>query len=165
MTIRAAKFADTPAIEAIIRRTHARSKYAHRSGVNDKALNAAVLGMIAGQAQSGPQATHVTVCEQKGQVVGFMASTLARIYSVGDKLCASDVFLINEGNSVGDTSKMIDRYIEWASANPKVIEIGLSWSDTIHGQSSVARHFVRKGFTVSGETYTLRLDAQQAEAA
>lgn len=159
--IRPAKFADTPVIAQLLRSTHAKSKYAHRMGLNEKALEAIIVAMIAGHGQSGPQASHIMVCEKDGVVVGFMAGVLNRVYNIGDKLVSNDVFLINEGCSVGDTLKLIDDYIEWASSNPKVIEIGLSWSDAVQGGEVLSKLFKRKGFSVCGEQYERRMDAEQ----
>jgi hypothetical protein len=163
--IRPAKFADTPAIERLLRSTQEKSKYAGRCAVNDKALNDLVMAMIAGQNQRGPQATYVTVCEHDGEVVGFMSGVLNRVYNIGDKLVASDVFLVNEGSSMADTLKMIDGYIDWAKANPKVIEIGLSWSDAVGGGQTLAKLYKRKGFEVVGEQFEMRMDVPQARAA
>ena len=163
--IRPAKFADIPALEKILHATHARSKYAGRSGINQKALEQMLTGLVAGQNQNGPSATFMVVSEKQGKVVGFMAASLGRIYNIGEKLCASDLFLISETSNRADTNKMIDAYIEWASANPKVIEIGLSWSDTISKGELAKNLYMRRGFTLSGETYTLRRDVALRRAA
>jgi hypothetical protein len=163
--IRPAKFIDIPALEKILHSTHARSKYAGRTGINQKALEQLLTGLVAGQNQNGPGATFMVVSEQGGEIVGFMAASLNRIYSIGEKLCASDIFLISEASNRADTNKMIDAYIEWASANPKVIEIGLSWSDTVSRGELAKNFYTRRGFTLSGETYTLKRDIAMRKAA
>ena len=163
--IREAKFTDTPAIAKLMRAAHMKGKYAERSGINEKALDGLIVAMIAGHGQSGPQASHVMVIEKGGEVVGFMAGVLNRVYNIGDKLVASDVFLVNEGNSIGDTLKLIDDYVQWATSNPKVIEVGLSWTNANAGGDVLAKLYKRKGFTLVGEQYELRADVSQEVAA
>lgn len=155
--IRPAKFADAPALERLIRSQHAQSKYAHRCGINDKALSQLVLGLVAGMTQNGPQATHLSVSVEDGKVVGFIAGTLSRIYNIGDKLAASDLFLVNEGRATASL-KLVDGYIAWARANPKVLEIGLSWTDALPGAERIAALAARKGFTRTGEIFAMQLD-------
>ena len=101
--IREAKFADTPGHRAVLRRVHAKSKYAATTMLNDKALNNMVMGIIAGQNQHGPEATFVRVVEHQGKVQGFMAASLNRIYGICDKLTASDTFIISESRRASDT--------------------------------------------------------------
>lgn len=158
--IRAAKFADIPALGKIIHETHQRSKYARRTGINEKALEQLLTGLVAGQNQNGPAATFIMVSECEGKISGFMAASLTRIYNIGDKLGASDIFLISQSDNRVDTNNLIDAYIEWASSNPKVIEIGLSWSDTVPKGELAKNLYTRRGFRVSGESYTLRRDAE-----
>jgi hypothetical protein len=153
--IRKATFSDIPAIERLLRRVHAKSKYAALTPLNDKALNQTVMAMIAGQNQNGPQATHVSVVEHQGKVQGFMAASLNRIYGICDKLVASDTFIISESRRASDTVGMIDAYIAWAMANPKVIDIILTWSDAVPGGQKMAKLYSRKGFRQVGEFYQM----------
>lgn len=162
--IRPAKFVDAPALMGLLRGLYARSKYAGRVEICEKALENTVLGLIGGMNQPGPSGTHVSVSEEDGKVVGFIAGALSRVYGIGDKLGASDVFLVNEGRATGAVG-LIDAYIAWASANPKVIEIGLSWADTLPDASRVAAIYERKGFYLAGELYVLPLDAKPQEIA
>lgn len=162
--IRPAKFIDAPAIEALIRSTHEKSKYAGRCGISTKALEQLVMGLIAGMNQNGPQGTHVAVNVEDGKVVGFVAGTLSRLYNIGDRLGASDVFLINEGRMAASL-QLIDSYIAWARANPKVLEIGLSWSDTIPGAERLVAVAARKGFVRNGESFVMALDAAERKVA
>jgi hypothetical protein len=162
--IRVAKFSDTPHIMRLLRNVHAKSKYAKITALNDKALEQTVMSMIAGQNQQGPQASHVTICEHDGQVVGFMASSLNRVYNICDKLVASDTFLVNESKRAVDTAQMIDAYIEWASSNPKVVEIALTWSDAVAGSHRLGALFRRRGYRRVGEQYEVRMAVPQAKA-
>jgi|GEM_PF-5747377 len=162
--IRPARFTDQPAIEGLIRSQHASSKYAGRVGIAGKALEALVLGMIAQAGQNGPQGSHVAVAVRDGKVTGFVAGVLDRVYHVGDRLTANDLFLVNQG-TLADTLGLVDSYVGWARANPRVIEIMLSWSDALPGAEGIAALARRKGFVKSGEMFEMRLDESAGEKA
>lgn len=156
--IRPARFMDAPAIERLIRSQHERSKYATRTSISDKALSATVMAMLGQQGQPGPHGTYVAVAVEEGKVVGFIAGVLGRIYGVGRHLVAVDEFIVNEGRA-SHSLAMIDGFIEWAKANPKVIEISMSWSDALPGAERMAAVYQRKGFARTGEVFEMRLDA------
>jgi hypothetical protein len=163
--IRKATFEDAPALMALIRTQHARSKYAERCRIAEPALQHLVTSMIAQQGQIGPQGSLVLVAEQDGKVVAFIAGVLDRLYGIGAKLRASDLFFVNEDGSVGDTLKLIDGYIAWARAIRAVLEISLSWVDTLPGAERAAGLFAHKGFTKTGEVWEIATDAVQEAAA
>lgn len=162
--IRAARFMDAPAIERLIRSQHERSKYATRTQISDKALSSLVMAMLGQQGQNGPHGTYVAVAVEDGKVVGFIAGVVHRVYGVGKHLVATDEFIVNEGRSTNSFA-LIDGFIEWAKANPKVIEIMVSWTNALPGAERVSSLFERKGFTKSGELFCLNTDAEKAKAA
>lgn len=145
---------------ALIRAQHARSKYADRCRIAEPALQHLVTAMIAQQGQIGPQGSCVLVAEYGGEPVAFIAGILDRVYQIGSKLTAQDLFFINEKGGVGDTLRLLDGYIAWARAIRAVLEIVVSWSDTLPGAEAVAKLYARKGFTKSGEIFEIRTDAQ-----
>lgn len=162
--IRPAKPTDAKAIEGLIRRQHAASKYAGRVEISDKALEHLILATFASMGQHGPQAGLCCVAVRDGKVVGFIIGVLDRVYHIGKKLTANDLFFVNEGG-VGDTLGLIDAYVLWATNNPSVIEIMLSWSDTLPGAEGVAALARRKGFVKVGEMFEKRLDIMAEEGA
>lgn len=125
--------------------------------VNTKALEQLLLGCVAGQNGKGLAATFLDVAERDGKIVAFLAGSCSRVYNIGEELVTSDLFLINEGGHAADTLALVDSYIAWAKSQPKVIEIGLSWSDAAGG-AGIAAVFKRKGFKKVGEQWELRLD-------
>lgn len=164
--IRSATFADAPALMALIRAQHARSKYAGRCRIAEPALEHLVTSMIAQQNQIGPQGSCVFVADKDGQPVAFIAGVLDRVYCIGAKLKAQDLFFVNEGGTVGDTLRLLDAYIAWARSIRAVLEISVSWTDTLPGAERVAQLYGRKGFRKSGEVFEIAKDeAQQEEAA
>lgn len=164
--IRDAKFRDIPEIVAMLHEMYAESKFRGRVEISDKAAEALLTSAIAGQKQSGPQASYVVVAEHDGALTGFMIGVLDRVYHIGTKLAANDLFLhVRASGKASDVVKLIDGYIAWASGNRKVIQIGLSWTDTIAGAEKIGALYARKGFVRSGEIWERRLDepAQEAE--
>lgn len=163
---RPAAFADVPRLVELFHEMHAASKYAGRSALSEKAVNNMLMGMIAQQNQRGPQGTYFHVALQDGVIVGFMVGLLDRIKHVLNKLVAGDAYLyVRPGSSPTHVLKLIDGYIDWARGNPKVLEIKLSWDDTLPRAKEVARIYKRKGFDLVGEIYEMRVDAEVAEAA
>lgn len=164
--IRAATHLDAPEIETMIRELHQASKYAGRADVSDKALGSLVINMLAMQGQNGPQASMVVVAEEKGRIVGFMAGTLDRLYFMLNKLVAQDLFLyVRPRNGVRHSLELIDAYVEWASANPKVLEIKLSWNDALPRAAVMSTVYRRKGFDLVGEIFERRCDIVEEAAA
>lgn len=164
--IRDAKFQDVPELLAMLREMQAASKYAGRVEVVDKVAEALLMGLIAGQRQTGPQASFCAVAEQDG-IVGFMAGVLDRVYHIGDRLVANDAYLyVRPKARAAHSLRLIDAYIRWATGNPKVIEVKLSWTDVLPGAERIGELYGRKGFHKIGEIYEMRLDApEQQEAA
>jgi hypothetical protein len=163
--MRNARFSDIPALATMLKESHLQSKYAARCGVSDKAIEQALTSCVATMNQNGPGASFVKVIERDEKIVAFMAGTLSRIYGIGTKLSASDLFLVSNGKSIKDVLALIDEYISWANSNPKVIEVGLSWSDALPNGEAIANIYKRKGARLVGEQYSIELDLATAEAA
>lgn len=155
---RAARAIDIPAIEALVRDQHARSKYAGRVEISDKVMRSLFEAAVAGQNQTGPQATFLRVAEEDGRIVAFMLGTLARVYHIGNKLAAMDMFLCAYADAKATHAlRLVSEYLEWAKSNPKVIEIILSWHNALPGAERMAQVFEHKGMVKVGEMYELRL--------
>lgn len=157
--IRKATYQDAPAIMAMVREQHSRSKYAERCRIAEPALQHLVSALIAQQGQIGPQGSCVFVAENTGEPVAFIAGVLDRVYSIGAKLKAQDLFFVNERGTVGDTMRLLDAYVGWARAIRAVLEISVSWTDTLPGAERVAKLYARKGFVKSGEVFEIATDA------
>lgn len=160
--IRPATPFDATAIKAMIHAQHARSKYAGRVGISKMALNEIIQGLYSGLHQSGPCGTFLAVAVKDGKVVGFIAGALNRVYHIGDRMAAQDMFFVNEGGRIADTLGLLAAYVEWAKGNKRVLEIMVSWSDALPGAERIAKLYARQGFERVGEMWEMRLDAAQA---
>jgi hypothetical protein len=108
----------------------------------------------------------VAVAEEDGKVVGFMAGVLDRVYHVGSKLVANDAYLVvRPGAKAAHSLQLIDGYVAWAQGIRAVLEIKLSWTNTLPGAARAAKIYERKGFAAVGEIYEMRLDAEDRELA
>lgn len=164
--IRNARHQDIPVLLAMLHEMHAASKYAGRVEISDKAAENLLESAIAMSGQRGPQGTHIVIAEQDGAPVGFMVGSLDRVYHIGSKLTANDVFLyVRPGSGVRPVLALIDSYIAWASAIRAVVEIVLSWSDTMTGAAAIAPLYERKGFVKNGESFEMRLDTEERRIA
>ena len=89
-----------------------------------------------------------------GAVVAFVAGVLGRVYSIGDMLSAQDGFLLGRKDASPRALLALFReYIAWASANPKVYEIGASWSDAISGSDNFEAVYLAEGFVPCAQTF------------
>ena len=163
--IRPARFQDAPALAAMLREMHASSKYAGRVAISEKRMEATLLGMIAGQAQSGAGAAFCRIAEQGGEPAGFMAGLLDPVYHIGDRLTANDVYLYARPGAGPAAARLVRAYVEWAAANPKVVEIRLSWTDALPGAGRIGALYARHGFRQAGAIYERRNDQSAVEEA
>lgn len=164
--IRPARFQDLPALAAMLREMHAASKYAGRVAISEKRMESALLGMIAGQAQNGAGAAFCRIAEQDAAPCAFMAGLLDPVYHIGDRLTANDVYLYARPGSGSAATRLVRAYVEWAAANPRVVEIKLSWTDALPGAGRIGALYERLGFRRAGGIYERRNDeAKRKEAA
>ena len=159
MTCRPAKFGDIPRLTELMEQAYRRSKYRDRTPVNVKEIKALMMHAIQrhGLAQDGGAC--VFVSEHQGAVDGFIAGLLERVYHVGDKLSAADVFFyVAPDGSPGSADGLIDAYVDWAIGIEAVIEIRLGATDIIQDYQRTAALYRRKGFIQTGVIYERRLD-------
>ena len=168
MNIRPARMIDTPALADILAERQKDSRY---YGVDEVDLPYAKKLIGAGIQRHGHTTDggcFVMVAEDEdGAVMGFVYGMLSRVYHVGHKLAATDVFLIGRKDCPAlALTHLFDAYLDWARANPRVVEIGASWSDVIPGSDGFASIYIRKGFRHCGSTYRLDNSVQiEGEAA
>ncbi len=155
--IRAGKAVDAPVLAELVSAACAVSRYAGAVNV-DMAIARKLFAQAAmkhGFSHEGGMFLMVNETDD-GEIDMFILGALSRIYVVGDMLAASDQFLIARPGSKPNPRAMmvlVDAYLAWADSNPKVHEIGLSWSDTLPGSDRMASLFARRGFQRCGETW------------
>jgi hypothetical protein len=148
--LRAAKFADLPRLYELLCELHASSRYADVMAVDEREARSLLMNAIRRHGGMMDGGTCVYVSERDGQIDGFIIGMLDRVYHIGTKLAAKDMFAYSKD---GSFSGLVDMYLAWASSNKNVIEINLSWTDAVSGAERSGALYSRKGFRKSGEIF------------
>lgn len=154
--IRPAKSSDAFAIVEIIEERYPETRYAGKVSIDAKAARQIMAQAVQRHGGTTEGATFLMVSEREEVIEAFVLGGLQRVYMIGDKLAASDYFLM--GRKDCDPRAMnglIDAYLEWALGNPRVYEVGLSWSDAVPGTSAMNAVIERRGFAMCGTTYRM----------
>jgi hypothetical protein len=149
--IRPAKFFDIVRIIELLDEMHDVSIYRDRTEIDYKAAHRLMAQAIQrhGFTNDGGACVIVSVRDQK--VEGFFVGMLDRVYHIGTKLRANDLFFYCSPRChPSDATNMFRTYVEWASNNPKVIEIMASWTDTLYGAERVEALYSATGFRPCG---------------
>lgn len=163
---RPARMTDVFSLVDILDVRQADSRYADNVEVDKPYARKMLAGLIQRNGGTNEGGTFVHVAVKDGKVTAFVAASLSRIYGIGVYLGACDHFLIGYADcppSVLD--RLLDAYIEWASNNPKVVEIGASWSDAIPGSERFDLIYPRKGFSPCARTFRRVCSKQVKEIA
>lgn len=158
--IRRARFADIPALTALIGRMHDRSIYAEVADVDVPHTKQLLMQLITQDGADGPGGALVVLAETDGRVTGLLAAALDRLCLVGPahRLRASDLFYyLDPGGDPRDGVRLLDAFVAWAEANPHVVEMYNGMTDTIGDSARVARLYERRGFTRHGLIYRKEL--------
>lgn len=155
MKLRPARHVDAFRIVELLVAKQAQSIYAGRVAVDEPAARKLIASLIQRHGASIDGASCVFVVEDDTETVcAFIIGALSRVYLIGDKLVAQDMFLVaDKGAPVAAHSKLIDAYVEWAESCPKVVEIYLSWTNAVGAGEAMGAVYERKGFTCCGAIY------------
>lgn len=148
--IREAKAVDVPQLIELLRRGYQRSRYAGMGDIAEKPTEQLLLGMIL---KSGIKALDGTLCnvaEVAGHIVGMHFAAKERVKLIGTKFMASDAFFYVEPGCGMAAYGLLDRFFDWAGADPRVIEIQSGTDDTIQDWRLTASLYEKYGFEQSG---------------
>ncbi len=157
--VRKAKFGDIPRLTELLEQGYQRSKYRDRGSVSTKEIKALLVNAIQRHGLTSAGGACVFVSEHQGVVDGFIAGLLDRVYHIGDKLSATDLFLyVAPDGSPTSAGGLIDAFVDWALDNEAVVEIRLAATDIIQDYERTAALYRRKGFIQTGVIYERRTD-------
>lgn len=150
--IRRANYSDIPAIFSLLTEGYERSRYRDIGAIDAKVAKGLLVNAIQRDGQMGEGGALVRVAEAEGgEVAGVILSLLQRVYLIGDKLQATDLFYYTtERCAVRDRTALFDAMVAWAEANPRVVEIQASASDIVGDWRRVGGLYERKGFDACG---------------
>lgn len=154
--IRGATTSDLGKLHGLVMAMHQQSDFLARGiGVHEAAARNLIRDCMIRHGRTNEGGTLLNVVEVNGELRGFMLGSLQRVYLIGDRLEAVDVFLYCAPNAPARAAeRLIDEYIAWATGNPKVADTILSF--TYAGgikAGKLARIYERKGFAKRGEIW------------
>lgn len=129
--IRDAKFVDIPAMTRFLESCYARSHYAKDGIVKvDVPETKRLLGAGLGRhGHKGIGSCWLQVAENDGNIDGLMYATLHRVYAIGDKLMATDLFwAVNDHAQPMDGLTLLKNMLAWARSSPHVVEVHIAAS-------------------------------------
>lgn len=151
--IRPAKFADVPRIVELLCEAHAKSRYAAVTPVNEQAAHRLVAGCVQRHGHTTVGGSLVMVWEIDGEVTGMIIGVIDRIYHIGEKLSANDLYLYSQGGQSLPAIMLFNAYMDWALGNPNVAEVHASWTDALPDAERVITIYKRCGFERCGEIW------------
>ncbi len=157
--IREAKFADIPSIVALLEMQFRLTHY-YRDGtvnIDELATKRLLLTAIQRHGKALEGGTFIQVAENAGLVCGVIVGTLTRVYSIGDRLMASDLFwTANSLVDPRDPEKLMRNFVEWAWACPVVAEVKIGVTKIIEDEPDrIGRMLKRMGMTDYGQMYRM----------
>ncbi len=157
--MRKAKFGDIPRLTELLEQGYQRSKYRDRGSVSIKETKSLLVSAIQRHGLTSAGGSCVFVTENQGVVDGFIAGLLDRVYHIGDKLTATDIFFyVTPEGSPRSAGHLIDAFIDWTQDIEEVVEIRMAATDVIQPAEQSMALYQRKGFTQSGVIYERRTD-------
>ena len=151
--IRPAKHQDIPRCRAIMRDAYDRSDYAGTlCGFDD----AEATRLLVHAVQKHQDGAFFEVAESKGEVEAFIVGILSRVYCVGTKLRASDLFwLATEQVEPRQPRKLMKNMITWARSNPDVVEVYCGATAVVQDPDKAGRILESLGMKHYGAIYRL----------
>lgn len=162
--IRNAKLTDTHAIVRFLEACHARSHYAGSEvGVDIEEAKRLVASGIARHGHKNGGACWVQIVENDGNIDGLMFATLARVYSIGNKLYATDLFwVVNDHAKPGDAMMLMRNMLAWAKTCPLVVEVHVAASAVINEKPAVTSRLLSQQFGMKAYGIIHRLELGEA---
>ncbi|MCB1511065.1 MAG: hypothetical protein KDJ36_09180 [Hyphomicrobiaceae bacterium] len=157
--VRDANFADIPAMVAVLYAGYLKSHYAGDDRVEFDVREAKRLLMQAiqrhGHLTGG--GTWVQVAESNGTVTGLIVGTLSRVYAIGTRLMATDLFWVAcDDVDPLDPARLMRNMMAWARSNPDVIEVKCGTTAIIRDDPAAAGVILeRLGMKQYGNIYRM----------
>lgn len=161
--IRDASFSDVPAMIQVLQTAYDSSHYA-KSGVvkvDPEAARQLLMHALWTHGKTNEGSCFVQVADNGAALTGLIVGTLARVYAIGDKFLASDLFWVaNDGSSPRDAIGLMRRMLGWAWSSPHVIEVKCGTTAVIDGDPAQAGKILQRlGMSLYGNLYRMERPA------
>lgn len=159
--IRDAKFADIPGIVSLLTDAYQRTHYARTGLAEIDVAEAKRLLVQSIQRHGGKNggACWVQVAERDDILNGLILGTLTRVYSIGNKLMATDLFWVASPSvDPFDPAKLMKGMVEWARKSPHVVEVNCGTTAILNDDPAEAGKMLeRLGMKQYGNLYRMEL--------
>lgn len=164
MILRPARAVDAPTLVAILAERYPEMRYAGTVAIDETYARKVLSQASFKHGHTNDGGMFLMVAEDDASVIqAFMLAFLSRVYLFGDKLWAQDgILMARKDAPARAASQLIDAFMDWASDNPKVVEINTSWTDIMPTGPLMDRVYRAKGFVPCGAIY--RRDARLESA-
>ena len=151
--IRPAKHQDIPRCRAILRGMGERSDYAGtRCGFDEQEATRLLVHAV----QQHGAGAFFEVAEHGGEVEALIVGILSRVYCIGTKLRASDLFWVATDNAnPRHAKKLMKNMIAWARTNPDVVEVYCGATAVVQDPDRAGRILESLGMKHYGAIYRL----------
>ncbi len=146
MQIEKAKYTDMPALLALAKDMHKRSKYSALTLV-ERRFKALVIDAI----RVHPKQGCLFVARETVGVSGFILGTVDTVYGITAETYATDLFFyVKAGASPHAASKLLAAFMSWAHDHSGAVEIRLGITDAIAAPERAAKLYARAGLKPAG---------------
>lgn len=153
MSVRNAAFSDIPRIVLLLEEGFSRTHYAKSGlgGIDRAEAKRLLTTAVHRHGHKTGGGTFIQVSEKDGAIEGLILGTLARVYSIGDRLMATDLFWsASERVPPADPFKLMKNMVEWAWSCPDVVEVTCGTTAIIQDPEAAGRMLERLGLTRYG---------------
>lgn len=151
--IRAARAIDRPALVALLQEGFRRSRYSSLGNVSVKHAEDLLLGAILKHGVKAVDGTHCMVVERRGEIAGLHFGMKQRVYLIGDKFSATDLFYYVRPGSPFDAVALLESFIAWAESDPRVVEIQPGTTDAVQDWRIAGHLYEKRGFEQCGAIF------------
>lgn len=155
MILRRPRMIDVPALAQMLVDLHPRTRFVEMGEARLDVAKRVLAQAIQRHGGTTDGGSFVGIVETgEGVICGLMVGVLQRVYLIGDKLYASDVFLVAAPDApLSVLPTLLNGFLNWAESAPDCVEIQLTWSDALPSGYRMAPVYRRLGFERSGEMY------------
>lgn len=159
--IRDANFTDIPSIVSLLRDAYQKTHYA-RSGIasiDEKETKRLLVQAIQRHNGVNGGACFVQVSVTNGQVRGLIFGTMTRLYSIGDKLSATDLFWVCDPDVYpSDPAQLMRNMVAWAERSPACVEVKCGTTAIMQNPEAAGMILKRMGFEPYGRIWRSEIE-------
>lgn len=154
--IRDAAFSDIPGIVSLLKDAYQKTHYARQgvASIDEKEAKRLLVQAIQRHGGANGGSCFVQVSETNGQVRAFILGTLVRVYSIGDRLSASDLFWLAAPDAYpADPAQLMRNMVAWAEKAPACIEVKCGTTAIMQNPEAAGMILKRMGFEPYGKIW------------